>query len=50
MNKEEATPAAVGPIIRKVIDQIKAAITSTKASNDQPTNVVLAGDSADEVV
>ena len=33
-----------------MIDQIKAAITSTKALNGQLTNVALAGDSADEVV
>ena len=33
-----------------MIDQIKAAITSTKALNGQPTNVILASDSADEVV
>ena len=41
---------ALGHAIKKVIDQIKAAITSTKALNGQPTNVILASDSADEVV
>jgi hypothetical protein len=50
MKKADATPTAVGPIIKKVTDQIQTAITSVKGLKGQFANVVRADDSADEVV
>jgi hypothetical protein len=50
MKKADATPANVGPIIKKVTDQIQTAITSVKGLKGQSANVARADDSADEVV
>jgi hypothetical protein len=44
MKKADATPANVGPIIKKVTDQIQTAITSVKGLKGQSANVVRAAD------
>ena len=50
MNKEDATPAAVAPVVGQITTALKNAINQAQALKGQPSDVVMAGGAPGEVV